>query len=252
MLPAILSGLGTAAASPLGQQVIGGAIGMAAPYVAGGIRDWWNGPQQPGPEQQLQQHYMQNIQQPINVPYQQQQQEMMNMYQNQLIPQLANRFTALGAGGQQSNLFRQAQNAQAGDLTTMLEALRERSQLQQSGLEQGRLGQIGGYLGGQQQLGMQAQQLNQQGTIAAREAALRAQGLMQNYNQGQQDLGQRQQQGLAELELRRLMGGLGQQYDTIRQPGTSSYGAQLGQETKDAIKMAIDAYKVSQGIPTSS
>ncbi len=219
-LPALLAGLGAAAASPLGHQF----IGMAAPYAFNAARDWWNGPQQPNPEQQAQQGYLQQIQQPVNIPYAQQQQQMMNQFNQQTIPGLLERLS--GAGGQRSNALGQQLGAAGGDLMTALEALQEQSQLQQAGLNQGRLGQLGGYLAGQQGLGLQAQQLNQQGTIANREAQLRAMGLMQGQDLGQQAQDLQRLLGRGELQGRLAGLGLGRQFDVIRHGGAPGFAGQ--------------------------
>lgn len=169
------------------------------------------------PQEMMQQYYQQQIQQPINIPYQAQQQQMINQFNQQTVPGLLERFT--GAGGQRSNAFGQQLGAGGSDLAQALEALREQSQLQEVGLNQNRLGQIGGYLGGQQQLGLQAQQLGQQGTIANREAQLRAMGLMQGANQFQQGQNLQQLLGRGELQGRLAGLGLGRQFDVLRHGG---------------------------------
>ncbi|MGJ0429578.1 hypothetical protein [Methylobacter sp.] len=223
-LPGLLAGLGSAAtavaSNPLAQQA---ALG-AGSYVAQGLGDrlsnWWNGPQAPqapGPEQQAQQYYLNQIQQPVNIPYQAQQQQMMNQFNQQLIPGIAERFS--GAGGQRSSAFGQQLGAGGADLMQALEALREQSQLQEANINQGRLGQLGGYLGGQQQLGLQAQQLGQQGAIANREAQLRAMGLMAQQNQFQQGQNLQQLLGRGELQGRLAGLGLGRQFDILRHGG---------------------------------
>ncbi len=219
LLP-LLSGLGSAAASPLGQMV----IGSLAPSVVSGIGNFFRGPQAPTPEQQAQQGYLQQIQQPINIPYANQQQQMLNQFNQQTIPGLLERFS--GAGGARSSALGQQLGAAGGDLMTALEALREQSQLQQAGLEQGRLGQLGGYLSGQQQLGLRAQELGQQGTIANREAQLRAMGLMNQANQSQQSLDLQRLLGRGELQGRLAGLGLGKQFDVLRHGGAPSYGGQ--------------------------
>lgn len=178
--------LGTAAASPAGQAT----IGALAPGAIRGIADWWRGPQQPGPEQQAQTNYLQQIQQPYNMGTQQRQQQLMNQFNQQIIPQLQNQYAGLGAGDTQNNLFGQAQNMAGANLATNLGALGEENAFQNNQLNQQRLGELGGYLGGQQRLGLEAQGLNQRGTIANQENMLRAMGLMQNYDiarQGEQN-----------------------------------------------------------------
>lgn len=225
-LAPLLAGLGTAAtavaANPLAQQAALGAGTYAAQGLGNRFNNWLNGPQQAqpmGPEQQAQQNYLQQIQQPVNIPYQAQQQEMIRQFNQQTVPGLLERLTGSGVGGGRSNAQGLLLGAGGADLMQMLEALREQSQLQEANLNQGRLGQLGGYLGGQQQLGLQAQQLGQQGTIANREAQLRAMGLMQGANQAQQGQWLQQLLGRGELGGRLAGLGLGRQFDVLRHGG---------------------------------
>jgi hypothetical protein len=203
------------------------AIGAVAPSIINKISSWWNGPQQPTVDQVAQQGYLQQIQQPINIPYAQQHQQLMNQFNQQIVPGLAERFS--GAGGQRSSAFGQQLGSAGADLATALGALQEQNQLREAELNQGRLGQLGGYLTGQQQLGLGAQRLAQEGTIASRENALRAMGLM-----GQQNIAQQR------IDLDRLLGrgdlagklaglGLGGQFDTIRHGGAGSLFGQAAQ-----------------------
>ena len=221
-LPAILAGLGSAAASPIGQQVIGAFLPSALSYGANKISNYFSGPQPMDPNVLAQQGYLQQIQQPINIPFAQQRQQLVNEYQQQIIPQLLERFT--GAGGGRSNALGQQLGAAGTDLLTNLGALQEQNQLRQAELNQGRLGQLGGYLGTQQGLGLQAQELAQRGTIAQRNAALEGLGLMGRYNLGQQQLNQNRLGALQDIYQRNIASGLGQQYDTLRNPGRQAYG----------------------------
>lgn len=232
-LAPLLAGLGSAAtavaANPLAQQAALGLGSYAAQGIGNRLANWWNGPQAAqaqGPEQLAQQYYLNQIQQPINIPYQAQQQQLMNQFQNQFLPQLQNQYAALGAGETQNNLFGQAQGTAGADLFAKLEALREQSQLEQQSQMTNRLGQLGGYLGGQQQLGLQAQELGQRGTIANREAQLRAMGLMQGQDLGQQAEDLRRLLGRGELQGRLAGLGLGRQFDVLRHGGAPSYAGQ--------------------------
>ena len=224
-LPAILSGLGTAAgavgtaaASPLGQHVIGTGIGMAMPGIANKISDWWSGPQQPGPERQAQQAYLQRIQQPFQLNTGQRIQQMRNQFNQQTLPGIRNQFAGLGIG-HRSSAFGQQLGEAGRDLETNLGALGEQNALQEEQMNQGRMGQLGGYLGGQQDLAMRAQQMGQAGTIAQQNAALQRMLQMANYNVGQQE-----QLGNQQNRYAYTMAGLGNQaqglqFDTKHHPG---------------------------------
>lgn len=233
-LAPLLAGLGSAAtavaANPLAQQAALGAGGYLAQGLGNRLSNWFNGPQAPaapGLEQLAQQYYLNQIQQPVNIPYAQQQQQMVNQFNQQTVPGLLERFT--GAGGQRSSAFGQQLGAGGSDLMQALEALREQSQLQEANINQGRLGQLGGYLAGQQGLGLQAQQLAQQGTIANREAQLRAMGLMQQANQFQQGQNLQQLLGRGELQGRLAGLGLGRKFDVLRHGGQPGYAGQAAQ-----------------------
>ncbi|SRR6266403_815885 len=212
-LPAILAGLGgavgtglgyagAAASHPLGQA----AIATALPDLYQKGKNWWNGPQAPNQDVNAQQNFLQGIQRPINIDWQALQQEARNRFNTQTIPEMQNQWAGLGAGGHQSNLFGQQQMTAGNELETMLAALQARSQLAEQEAQTGRLGQLGNYLGGQQQLGLNAQEINQRGAIANREAALRGLGLFQNY-----DIGRQGEQTRKDDVISRLLGGLGNQ-----------------------------------------
>lgn len=180
MLGTGLGYLGTAAMSPAGQAT----IASLAPGAIRGAADWWRGPQQQGPEQQAQANYLQQIQQQYNTGTQQRQQQLMNQFNQQILPGIREQFA--GAGAMDSGSFGQQLGAAAGNLGTNLGALGEENAFQNNQLNLQRLGELGGYLGGQQRLGLEAQGLNQRGTIANQENMLRAMGLMQNYDIGRQ------------------------------------------------------------------
>jgi hypothetical protein len=177
-----------------------------------------NQPQEMTPEQMAQQNYLQQIQQPFQLGSQQRQQQLMNQFNQQIVPDLKEMFSSLG--GQRSSAFGQQLGAAGADLMTNLGALQEQNALQEGQLNQGRLGQLGNYLGGQQQLGLQAQQLGQAGTIAQQENALRRMGLMANYDISGQDARTRQLDSYARMlgNLGNL--GMGNRFDT------KHYGAQ--------------------------
>jgi hypothetical protein len=257
-LPSWLSGAGSAARRGLyglGQAAVG-AQGNQGIWDALNNRNLPQGPMgamqalgdnqgQMTPQQMMQQYYEQQIQQPINVPYQAQQQQMMNQFNQQTVPGLAERFS--GMGGQRSNAFGQQLGAGGADLMQNLEALREQSQLRQAELNQGRLGQIGGYLGGQQGLGMRARELAQHGTIANREAQLRAMGLMQGANQGQQQDWLRQLLGRGELQGRLAGLGLGRNFDVLRHGGAPANIGAAANGTAEAIGTGVGAYQRVSG-----
>lgn len=177
-IPALLGALGSFAASPTGQSL----IGAIAPSVVNYGMNWLRGG--PLPEELAQQNYLQQIQQPINFGTAQRRQQLMNEFNQQIVPGLQEQFA--GAGGTRSSAFGQQLGSAAGNLATNLGALGEQNAYQQAQLNQQRLGELGGYLGGQQRLGLEAQGLAQRGTIANMENALRAMGLMQNYDIGRQ------------------------------------------------------------------
>ena len=190
-----------------------------------------------GPEQQLANFYLQQIGQPINIPYAQQQQQMINQFNQQTIPGLQERFT--GAGGQRSSAFGQQLGQAGADLNVNLEALRERSQFGAEQIMSNRLGNISQYLGGQQNLGLRAQELNQLGTIANREAAIKGLGAMGNYDVGRQAEDTRRQDVQA-----RVIGGLGnqalnKQFDTKHNPAVAAGVQQFGVAALPAILRAM-------------
>lgn len=224
-IPAILAGLGAAAASPLGQA----AIGAALPYVFQGVSDWWRGPQAPGPESAAAALYLQQMQQMPELFTEQQRQQLMNEFQQQTIPDILERLSA--GGGQRSSALGQQLGMAGTNLATNLGALGEQSAYRQAQLNQQRLAGLGGYLAGQQGLGLQAQQLGQAGTIAQREAALRALGLMGGH------LGAEQQRMGA---YGNVLGGaanvgMGQQADILRHAGQASAGSQFGQGVAQGV-----------------
>ena len=251
-LPAILSGLGTAAgavgtaaASPLGQHVIGTGIGMAMPGIANKISDWWSGPQQPGPDRQAQQAYLQRIQQPFQLNQAQRQQQLLNQFRQDILPGIRERYAGMGAGGRSSAFARQMGEAE-GNFLTNLGALGEQNALQEEQMNQGRMGQLGGYLGGQQALGMQAQQMGQTGTIAQQNAALQRMLQMANYNVGQQE-----QLGNQQNRYANIMRGLGDQTQGIQFDTRHFAGQPAGYQelVRQLGPAAARAMMISLGLP---
>ncbi len=145
--------------------------------------------EQQDPNEALQDYYRQQIQQQPNNGMEQRQQQLMNQFNQQIIPGIQEQFA--GAGGLRSSGFDRQLAGALTNLGTNLGALGEENAFQNSQLNQNRLGQISNYLSGQQQLGLQGQQLAQQGNIANREHQLRGLGLMQQYDIGQQEQGNR-------------------------------------------------------------
>lgn len=220
---------GFAAGALLQNPTVQGGIGRGVRHIGGGLSNMLQGlgsavlpegmnqslndflgavgggrPEDMTPEQIAQQDFLQQIRQPINIPFDQQRQQLIDQFNQQTVPGLAHLFTGMGEGAQHSSAFAQQLGAAGSNLGTNLGALQEGSQLQQQQLNQNRLGQLGGYLGGQQQLGMQAQQLGQQGSISQQNAALERMKMMTS-----------------------LLGGLGQMgtagtFDTGHTPGEES------------------------------
>lgn len=84
------------------------------------------------------------------------QQDQMRQFNEQIIPQLSERF----AGNRHSGAFQQALSTAGGDLTTRLNALRYQHENQREQLNQNRLGTLSQFLTGQGQQNIQQQQAN--------------------------------------------------------------------------------------------
>lgn len=178
------------------------------------------------PQEMMQQRYQQEIQQPYQFDYANQRQQLINQYNQQLLPQLARQFG--GADAINSGAFRRSATGALGNLQTNLGALQERGRMGEAQLNQARLGQIGGYLGGQQQLGLGQRQLRQQGNIAQQQEALRQMGLMGGFGQQQQQnyMDQLLQQLNAQGNLANI--GMNQPYQQIQQGQQPSWMWQMG------------------------
>ncbi len=216
MLPAILAGLGTFAQTPLGQQA---AMGLGS-WGAGKLMNWMNAPQAPDQNVQAQGNYLQQIQQPINIGMGNRQQQLMNQFNQQILPGIQEQFA--GAGGARSSAFGQQLGSAAGNLQTNLGALGEQNEYQNQQLNQQRLGELRGHLGQQQGFGLQAQELNQRGSIANQENALRAMGLMGNQNIAAQQEDLRRLLGSADIQRLLAALGLGEQSDIVRHGGSAA------------------------------
>jgi hypothetical protein len=177
------------------------------------------------PQQLMQQNYMQQIQQPFQFNYNARRQQLMNEYNQQIKPQLAAQFAGPGLGD--SSYFTRALGGAENNFRTNLEALGEQGRERENQFNLARLGQIGSYLGGQQQLGLGARQLGQQGTIAQRQNALAGLGLMGSA------AGQQQQNYINQLtQALNAQGnyanlGMNQPYQTVNTPGGPSGISQM-------------------------
>lgn len=182
-----------------------------AQWGAGKIGEWWHGPQQETPEQQAQQAMLQQMQrqnQFQRVDFDPIAQHVQRQFQQQALPGLKEQFVA--SGGARTGAFSRAVAGAEGDLASRLAALRaqhdvgqQQAQMQNYGLDLQRLGGLGSYLTGQQNLGMQAQQLGQQ----QRQSALDAlQGLGRF---GQQSSAQDTQRAQARANLAGNVGNVG-------------------------------------------
>jgi hypothetical protein len=136
------------------------------------------------PQEMMQQYYQQQIQQPYQYNYQAEQQRIANDYNRRVRPQLAQQFG--GAGLQDSSYFTNALRDSEGDLNYQLAALGERGRNRENELNQARLGQIGQYNLGLQDLGLRHRDLAQRGTIQQRQDALQQLGAMGGFGQQQQ------------------------------------------------------------------
>lgn len=150
------SALGGALGGPLGAGVggfLGGAAGGGLPYLMSYLGDQRNqNSQQQGARDYLLQQLMQDPSQ-NGGGFEGIQNEAMRRYQQETIPQLAERFA--GAGALNSSGFQQSLASSGQELQSRLAALRDQSQLQREQLNQNRLGGLGNYLNGQQQLQQQ-------------------------------------------------------------------------------------------------
>lgn len=179
-----------------------GLASQAIPDIYQGAKDWWRGPQPADPNVQAQQNYLQQIQQPINMGMGNRQQQLMDQFQQQLIPGIQEQFA--GAGGMRSSAFGQQMGGAGRSLMNDLGALGEQNQYQNQALNLQRLGELRGHLGQQQGFGLQAQQMGQ------------------NFNLGQQNANTNRMGAFAGL-LGNLGGmGMARQYDTVNRPGQNA------------------------------
>jgi len=136
------------------------------------------------PHRQMQQNYMQGMQQEYMPMDQARQQQMINQYQQNYLPQLAASYGAR-EGGRSGSYLRSLAGGEA-DLRTNLAALGEGSRENAYNMNQGRFNNMGQYLGNQQQLGLGARRLGLDQTIDQRNHGMRMMGLMGNHAQAQQ------------------------------------------------------------------
>ncbi len=201
---------------PQQQQQMGGMQqgGVAALQGLGGNQQPGMG--MAGLEEAMQRNYMQEAQQPYRFDYDAQRRQLEDQYNQQTIPQMAQRFAGAGALG--SSYFNKAMGGARTNLDTNLAALQELGRFREGELNQNRLGDIRQYLGGQQQIGLGARQLAQQGTIAQRGDAIRQLGLMGGAAQQQQGnyMDQLVQALNAQGNLANL--GMNQPYQMVQQP----------------------------------
>lgn len=233
----------------LGQQYlpqgVQDALGGAGNAMGGLYNAVFNPEEEMTPERQAQQAYLQRIQQPFQLGTAQRQQQMMNNFNQNILPGIRNQFAGAGVG-QRSSAFGQQLGSAGADLQSMLGALGEQNALQEEQMNQGRGNQLAGFLGGQQNLAMQAQEMGQRGTIAQQNNQLQRMLQMANYNTGQQEQTGNQQQRYANI-----MGGLGnqaqgQQFDTRHFAGQPAGYQELVRQLGPA---AARAMMVSLGMP---
>lgn len=218
-LPALLSALGAGLATPGGQALAAATLPFAAKAIGSGVSGLaslfglGNQQQMPVPELLAQSGLLQQLQNPISaqkVNYQPLMQQAQRQYAQEIIPGIAERFSS--AGGQRSNAFRNALTNSGQGLAERLASLQLQADLanrsagqQAQGLDLQRLGQLSGYLSGQQQLGFAGQQAAENARRAQQDALLRSYGLSTGISSQQQQLAQQRQA----LQQQGLLGSLG-------------------------------------------
>ncbi len=175
------------------------------------------------PERMMQQNFMQDINQPYGYDYGTEQQQMINQFNQNYLPDMDSKFGLMG--GRSSGAFRRSATGALANLQTNLAALGTQGRYRENELNQRRLGDISQYLGGQQRLGLDARRLGLEGTIANRDAAYRNLGLMSQFGQNQYANRQGQNQTAADALRAYMAMGLGQQFTPLRQAqGQSGFG----------------------------
>ena len=109
------------------------------------------------PEMAAQQQMLQQMQQPIGGGFQGRAQEMQRQFHEDYLPRVASQV----AGGGRSSAFSQAIGSAGAELQSRLAALGEDVGFGERGQELQRQEQLASYLGGQQRLGLGAQELGQ-------------------------------------------------------------------------------------------
>lgn len=263
-LPALLSALGAGLATPQGSALAAAALPFAAKAIGSGISGlgrlfgYGNNNQAPVPELLAQQGLLQQLQQPINaqpIDYAPLAQQAQRQYAEQIVPGIAERFSSVG--GQRSNAFRNALISGGQGLAERLAGLQlqadiaNRNAMQQSqGLNLQRLGQLGGYLSGQQQLGFAGQQAAEAARRAQQESLLKAYGLSSETAGQQQQLAQQrqalQQQAylgtLAPLQNLTTLG-VQPQSQTVYQPSEPGLVPQFGTALATGLLGSLGVFK---------
>lgn len=208
-------------------MLLGGLASQALPDIYQWGKNKLFGPGPQDPNVLAQQNYLQQIQQPINMGMGNRAQQLINDYQQNLIPGIQEQFA--GAGGARSSAFGQQLGSALGNLQTNLGALGEENEFRNQQLNQQRLGELRGYLGQQQGFGLQGQELRQRGL-----------GQMQNYMLGQRGHDVNQMRALSDLVQGLSRQGLAPQFETVNRPGQAAQGP-------DAIMNMIRAYMGMRG-----
>jgi hypothetical protein len=152
------------AAGGVGGNVLGSLLGG----LAGLIRPGQAGGQQLSPMQQAQNELLAQLRQPTEAfnaaPLEA---EAMRQFNQQIIPGISENFG--GRGLLQSSGFQQALAGAGGNLASQLAAMRPQLEAQRLEFEQNRLGNLGGFLSGQQQQSLAERQLQQNGANMAQQ-----------------------------------------------------------------------------------
>lgn len=247
-------GFGQAVAGARPDQGIMQALGVrgqeAMPQMGGqggpGMQGMANAYAAMNPERMMQQNYMNEIQQPYVPQIAAQEQQIRNQYNQQQLPQLYNAYAGAGAG--RGGGFLRALRAGETNLATNLAALGENAQQNAFGLNQGRLNNIGQYLGNQQQLGLGARRLG----LEERDMALRQLGLMGQYGNNQQ--GNQIQQLIQAINAQGGLGNIamGQAFQPVQHAGAPAWGGQLlgglGQGLAQGGRLGVDIARTAYGL----
>ncbi len=213
-------GLGGLAGGALGGPL--GALGgqLAGSFLQNQALPWlgnklFGGNDMTQQHQQGQQELLQGLRTPYRANFEPIAAAARGRFENQTIPGIQNRFA--GAGLENSSGMLGALSSAGGDLERELAMLQEQSQGNEFDRNQGRLGQLGGYLGGQQQLAQNENQFNKKYTNDLLGRALQYGDLGARYREINNPINSLQaQQNI----------GLGQQSDKLRHEGTAGWPQQ--------------------------